>query len=116
MHYQRWLKYGGTGPAGKIGKWASLEDRFTDNVQTAGPLPDDPELGRCHNWTGSITKDGYGKICDAGRTFYAHRLAWRIAYGVWPHRLKQVCGHRRCVRVEHLQEVRGVSKSGHPAA
>jgi hypothetical protein len=104
MHYQRLLRYGGTGPVVMIGKWATLQDRFLNGVQPAGPMPH-PELGRCHVWTGSLTRDGYGKLCAGGRTFYAHRLAWRIAYGVWPQRLRQLCGNRRCVRIEHLTEL-----------
>ena len=104
MHYARLLRYGGVGPATMIGKWASLEDRFTDNVQLAGPLPARHELGRCHNWMGSVTKAGYGKLCGGGQTFYAHRLAWFFAYGVWPWRLSQRCDNRRCVRIEHLHE------------
>lgn len=105
MHYARLLRYGGTGPAAKIGKWAPLEDRFLNAVQHAGPIPErHPELGHCHVWAGSLTQAGYGKICDGGRQYYAHRLAWFIAYGEWPHRLRQICENRRCVRIEHLRD------------
>jgi hypothetical protein len=87
-----------------IGKWAPLANRFLNGVQHAGPMPQDHELGRCYIWRGSVTKDGYGKICDHGRQLYAHRVAWWLAYGVWPYRLTQICGNRRCVRTEHLRD------------
>jgi hypothetical protein len=55
MHHGRWLRYGGPGPAGRIGKWAPLADRFADNVQALGPLCA-PELGRCHQWMGTVAR------------------------------------------------------------
>lgn len=72
----------------------------------------------CQLWPGSIS-GGYGKTRFNGKPVLAHRLAWFQAKGVWPigpldHTCHnndpgcvggKTCLHRRCVNVEHLEEV-----------
>lgn len=95
MHYNRVLRYGGTGPTGPMGKAASLEDRFFDAVHVTGA---------CHIWAGSVSKNGYGTIGYKTRKVYATRVAWMLAFGEWPlGRMSSRCGNRLCVRVDHLE-------------
>lgn len=102
MHYARVLRYGGPGPVEMVGKWASLEQRFWDRVQTAGPLVA-PQLGNCHQWTGATHGSGFGSIGYKGRKLYAHRVAWQLNYGDTPlGRIGHRCGNRLCVRSDHL--------------
>ncbi len=70
-------------------------------------------------WKAGINQYGYGKIKFDGRTIGAHRAAWYFSKGMWPedeldhvcHTLDTTCPggvdclHRRCVNVDHLQEV-----------
>lgn len=104
MHYDRKRRYGGPGPAGKIGRSAPLLDRFTNNVLVDGPLLV-PALGACSQWTGHVHSKGFGVIGHNYRLIYVHRLAWELAYGSIPPRtlIGQVCGNRLCVRADHLR-------------
>lgn len=102
MHYDRILRYGAPGPVGMIGKRASLEERFHNNVQIYGPILTH-ELGQCSIWTGYQHSRGYGAIWRGHSLIYAHRMAWELAYGEPPAgRLIQLCGNKLCVRVDHL--------------
>jgi hypothetical protein len=38
----------------------------------------------CIEWTGSKTKDGYGRFYLNGRYQLAHRVSWQIHYGDIP--------------------------------
>jgi hypothetical protein len=97
MHYKRWLKYGGPGPAGRIGKKASLEERFINRVRL-GPGP-------CYIWTGCVHASGFGVLRTGHRTFYAHRLSWAMSFGPPPLGAKvvQTCHNKLCVRPDHLR-------------
>lgn len=72
-----------------------LAKRFSHKVDRSGS---------CHEWKGSIARNGYGCIHHDGRTAYAHRIAWLLRYGDVPdgclvlHR----CDNRRCVNTDHL--------------
>lgn len=69
--------------------------RFWDKVDKSGS---------CWLWTGSNKPRGYGQIKVEGKTIFAHRLSWELAYGPIPEGL-YVC-HRcdvpACVRPDHL--------------
>jgi hypothetical protein len=105
MHYSRVRRYGGTGPAGPIGKARPLQQRFEDHVQRYGPLPPTaPQLGSCYLWTGA-TCGGYGRIESNNKGIYAHRYAYEEAYGPIPEGMEvdHKCRVRLCVRADHLQ-------------
>lgn len=57
----------------------------------------------CQLWTGSLRKDGYGRIGHKGT--YAHRHIWEEVNGPIPDGfdLHHKCGIKRCVNLEHLE-------------
>jgi hypothetical protein len=58
----------------------------------------------CWEWTGRIDGKGYGRMKIRRVPYYAHRLAWELAYGSMPPHVlvRHLCGNHRCVRVDHL--------------
>lgn len=77
-------------------KWASLAERFWQNVVKQ-------EIG-CWLWTGAKIPRGYGTIGFKNKNILAHRLAYELQYGVIPTGLC-VCHHcdnPSCVRGDHL--------------
>jgi HNH endonuclease len=106
MHHARLRRYGTLGPAGMVGKKASLEVRFANNVQINGPIPaHNPALGACSVWTGYVHVSGFGAIATGNRLIYVHRYVWEREYGPIPvgKRVGQLCLNRLCVRADHLE-------------
>ena len=60
--------------------------------------------GECLIWTLKLTDQGYGKFAiGARRSILAHRFAYRLQFPLSPiETLRQTCGNRACVRIEHL--------------
>jgi hypothetical protein len=98
--------------------------RFAARVNTAGPLPADESLGRCHVWTGALDDQGYGVLRGEDGPIGAHRFAYVAAHGepdeglVIDHVCHDPrsciggvgCAHRRCCNPAHLVAVeRGVN-------
>ncbi len=78
---------------------------FMRRVDESGPLPaHDPSLGRCHQWMGPTTVDGYGRL--GGRGLYAHRWILEQKLGR-PLRKGEEARHRcdnpTCVNPDHLE-------------
>jgi len=62
----------------------------------------------CWLWTGSRSRDGYGKFEPATSVFYkAHRFAYETVVGPIPEglTLDHLCRVRRCVNPDHLEPV-----------
>lgn len=61
----------------------------------------------CHQWTGAITRDGYGLFNDGERIRQAHRFAYTGAHGEVPYglHLDHLCRNRGCVNPAHLEAV-----------
>lgn len=60
----------------------------------------------CHVWQGRMAK-GYGRFTYYGQRVGAHRVAFRLERGRWPHpQANHYCGNPACVRVhpEHVYE------------
>lgn len=82
----------GGGPAGALARHSA---------------PQDPVTG-CIDWTGCLTRDGYGSVVRTHGTHGAHRLAWLLRYGSLPdagYELDHLCLNRRCVNTDHLEVV-----------
>lgn len=65
------------------------------------------KVGECSEWTGSLTRGGYGQIRISGRLQYVHRVSYEAANGEVPPGLflDHLCRNRRCVNPAHLEPV-----------
>ena len=68
--------------------------------------------GDCIVFTGCRNDKGYGEIGigrgddqNTNRKALAHRVAWRLHYGVWPTgTLRHTCDNPPCIRIKHLRD------------
>lgn len=74
------------------------KEEFWKRVAVSAP-------GECWDWQGALTSHGYGSLKVAGKTGYAHRVAFELS-----HRPLQVnehvmhsCDNPRCCNPSHLQ-------------
>lgn len=57
----------------------------------------------CILWTGPTNSSGYGQIGVDYVSYYAHRVAYYLYYGVWPKNFAcHTCDTPLCVNGEHL--------------
>jgi hypothetical protein len=82
---------------------SDFERRFWTHVNRTD------DLFSCWLWTGSVTRDGYGKmwwrhpvVGDRNREV-AHRIAYYLTYGWLPECVMHMCDEPSCVRPEHLR-------------
>jgi hypothetical protein len=87
----------------------SLWDTFRWFVPIPVPPPPLDVDGDCLLWPGAVsgitpTGGGYGMFRYHGKAFYAHRIAWEIAFGAIPHgrSIDHHCHRQRCVNTDHL--------------
>ena len=77
----------------------TLLERFEGKLQREGD---------CIVFIGRRNNQGYGEISnrvkpDKRKMALAHRVAWRLKYGVWPTGiLRHTCDNPACVRIKHL--------------
>ena len=79
----------------------SVPGRFWTKVNRHGPIQDHMD-SRCWEWTASRDHDGYGRFKWEGKNQSAHRVAFLLATGQEPEVVCHRCGHRSCVRPDHL--------------
>jgi hypothetical protein len=59
----------------------------------------------CWEWTGQLSRDGYGLIRYQGKMQRVHRVSWEIASGQKPSLwILHKCDNRKCFNSDHLYE------------
>jgi hypothetical protein len=61
----------------------------------------------CWLWTGTLNRDGYGRVSIGGREIGAHRAVYEALIGAVPEgmQLDHLCRVPNCVNPEHLEPV-----------
>ena len=61
----------------------------------------------CWNWTGHITKNGYGMTSIGNKQYMAHRYTYEWKFGKIKDKLviDHLCRNRKCVNPDHLEVV-----------
>ncbi len=76
----------------------NLTESFLQRIHVPGSPTD------CWLWDGAIGSDGYGRVRRSGRTYSAHRYAYRLFKGPIPEGLCVLhrCDEPRCINPTHL--------------
>lgn len=79
----------------------TLRERFWSKVDVRGPA-------ECWHWTGARVPNGYGSLGRVpvdGRIASqvgAHRVAFYLTHGAWPHIARHLCDNKICVNPAHI--------------
>jgi hypothetical protein len=104
----------GCGCGQKTALYRGRPRRFVHGHNAALPVTLDRLLQRvavaddgCWNWTGRISRSGYGMFETRRKRCIAHRLVYAAAVGPIPAglALDHLCRNRRCVNPAHLEPV-----------
>jgi hypothetical protein len=77
-----------------------MEQRFWNKVN---------KTDTCWLWTGSIDKQGYGRVRYGKKLIATHRASWLLSGNTIPeglvicHAPHEICGNRHCVNPAHLR-------------
>lgn len=96
---------------GPPAKKTTAQERFRALMRvTSAPLePYKPVFGPCWEWSGAITRTGYGNFRHEGSFVSAHRISYQWAKGALEEGMEvdHVCRVRACVNPDHLEQVTG---------
>ncbi len=76
-------------------------------IATAGFWERATRVGSCLIWSGASNAYGYGRVSCASASYYAHRVAFTLAYGLIPAgmTINHSCNVRDCIEPTHLIEM-----------
>ncbi len=68
------------------------------------PYNINPTTG-CHEYTGSLTDEGYGQININGQRWLVHRLMWTLKKGYITRddKVRHTCDNPPCMNIKHLR-------------
>ncbi len=83
-----------------MSEYKPILDRFVEKIQL------DTKTG-CWNWTGTISRNGYGRMNIRGKTIEAHRVSFQLFKGEIPKGLEidHECRNRKCENPNHLRAI-----------
>ena len=104
-HYFRWRRHGSP-DGGHYHQFDKISDPadYKRYLRREDP-PAREDIGKCHVWTRTRSKGGYGSVTIGGTWHLVHRLAWTLAHGPIPDDMYIIhrCDNPACARLDHLR-------------